>query len=495
MMLTILADATPSMGAGHVMRCLALAQAAQDQGLEVRLAGRVEVPWVRERLAQEKIEFVSRPGSVPQQENPQELLDFLHDLPQSATNASAWLVFDGYHFGTDCQKAVRDAGYKLLVIDDYSHLPEYACDILLNQNIGAEELEYSGETGKKLLGPQYALLRREFRAARKKTEERLLPERPQNILLTLGGGDFSGHLAKIAPDFNIPELAGRTLKVIAGGMPEEKIRESLKDCPARLEILRRVDDMSALLLETDLCVTAGGSTCWELCCLGVPFLTVEVAENQHRIVKGLDATGRAQKFSVLYLAALLKTGRLSDAQVELMRYVDGRGCLRVLEEMGFACFELSQAMPEGSEFIWKLASAPDVRAVSLNTRTISWHEHQAWFAEKLQEDIPFFIPHDMHGKPVGYVRFAVNGATAVISIALVPFLRGKGLGTRILKVACLAFSKCFPGVAIEAFVLSENMASQKIFIAAGFVPAGEENFAGRIFIRFALAPGQRIKND
>ena len=61
---------------------------------------------------------------------------------------------------------------KLLVIDDYNHLPEYECDLLLNQNLGAEKYTYNiNPEAKLLLGPKYVLLRREFRDAAKKREE------------------------------------------------------------------------------------------------------------------------------------------------------------------------------------------------------------------------------------------------------------------------------------------------------------------------------------
>ena len=317
------------MGTGHVMRCLALAQAAHDMDIPVHIVGRMTVGWVQARLKAEGILFFELADPVPERETPEDLMAQL-DVNKKAD----WIVLDGYHFGLECQQAVRAAGYKLLVVDDYAHLPEYSCDILLNQNIGAEELVYKGDIGQKLPGPEYVLLRPEFLAARKHAEERQFPVKTQNILLTLGGGDFSEYLALLAPNFSIPQLTGCTLRVIAGAMPPEHIRALLRDCPAKLEILDQVDDMPALLLTTDICVTAGGSTCWELCCLGVPFLTVEVAENQHAIVHGLQARGIAPAFAPDAFATLMR-----DSAARKMRacaglaLVDGRGAGRVVNAM------------------------------------------------------------------------------------------------------------------------------------------------------------------
>lgn len=285
--LIIRADAAPRMGTGHVMRCLALAQAARREGLDVHMICRLGVDWLRERLAREDIPLHCLPDMPPAAETPDDLLRQLQaaSLPvPGGVAAPVWVALDGYHFDTACQLAVMRAGYRLLVIDDYAHLPEYHCDVLLNQNIGAELLTYQGSIGRKLLGLEYVLLRQEFWDAQEKAQQRSRPAQPQNILITLGGGNFIEHLEKIAADMYLPELAGRTIRVIQGAMEADRIRAAFAQCPAQLEILPRVDDMPSLLLDTDLCVTAGGSTCWELCCIGIPFLAVLIAENQKNII-------------------------------------------------------------------------------------------------------------------------------------------------------------------------------------------------------------------
>ena len=323
------ADTTPRMGTGHVMRCLALAQAAQDQGFEIRLVGSVHVPWVRERLCAECIPLLELADSVPNEENPANLL---RQLAQTTLAPSdTWVVLDGYHFTLTCQQAVRGAGYRLLVIDDYAHLSEYSCDILLNQNLGAEALSYAGDIGQKLLGPRYALLRREFHEARQRLPHtrRNLP--PQNILVTLGGGDFIEYLEPIAREMSIPAMAGRTVRVIQGAMDTKRIRKVFANCPARLEILSRVTDMPTFLLNTDLCITAGGSTCWELCCLEVPFLTVEVAENQKKITAGLDLSRIAPFFSATELHKMLIIQTTGKVQDNIPHLCDGKGASRTTD--------------------------------------------------------------------------------------------------------------------------------------------------------------------
>ena len=328
--LLIRADATSLMGTGHVMRCLALAQAAQDMGLSVHMAGRVNVPWVLAKLHTENIPFTLLEGEVPKEESPAVFFEQIQTLGVHPDG----VVTDGYHFTLPCQKAIREAGHKLLVIDDYNHLPEYSCDILLNQNLGAEVFAYTGDIGAKLLGPKYALLRREFVKARRLAVQRQFPSKPEKLLLTLGGGDFTEHLRSIADALTLPELSKCTLRVIKGGMQEKDIRESLSQCPAKIEILGRVDDMTSLLLDTDLCITAGGSTCWELCAMGVPFLVLELTNNQHDVVVNILKDGMSMLFSLTNLKNTFDVWR--DFFVKIYRnfsYVDTFGPQKIITKL------------------------------------------------------------------------------------------------------------------------------------------------------------------
>lgn len=325
------------MGTGHVMRCLALAQAARAAGLDVRMACRLGgVEWLAERLHGEGVPLLRLPGDPPAAETPETLLGQVRGagLPVPVPGgAPAWVVLDGYHFVPDCQHAVMEAGYGLLVIDDTAHLPEYCCDLLLNQNVVADALAYAGAVGQKLLGPGYALLRREFPEARAAALTCSRPAQPQNILVTLGGGNFPEYLESVAAAMAVPGLAGRTVRVVMGAMDAARVRAAFAGSPARLQLLSRVDDMAALLLDTDLCITAGGSTCWELCCLGVPFMTVEVAENQHEICRWLAENGIAPRFSPAALARLLNGPEPARARAAAMRLVTGNGAAEVLRRL------------------------------------------------------------------------------------------------------------------------------------------------------------------
>ena len=51
--------------------------------------------------------------------------------------------------------------------------------------------------------------------------------------------------------------------------------------------------MPDLMTSADMAISAGGSTCWELCYVGVPFIVGIIANNQEEIAYGLSNAGAA----------------------------------------------------------------------------------------------------------------------------------------------------------------------------------------------------------
>ena len=152
--LIIRADASHQMGVGHLMRCIALAEACQARGGQVIFLSHCKQDGLRRRIEATGIPFVPLNASHPHPLDLRTTLSLAQTCAQKS--ASPWIVLDGYHLDPAYQQSIQLAGYRLLVIDDMAHQPQYFTDILLNQNLGAEQLTYpcSPDT-QKLLGAQY----------------------------------------------------------------------------------------------------------------------------------------------------------------------------------------------------------------------------------------------------------------------------------------------------------------------------------------------------
>jgi len=292
--LFIRADATTQIGTGHIMRCIALAQAWQDHGGKVTFLSQCESEALRRRILGEGFDLIPIEELHPDPSDLTQTLKYLErSAPCSMPHTSPWFVLDGYHFDQQYQKKVREAGYRLLVMDDTAHLARYHCDILVNQNIQSLEIRYDcdGNTVK-LLGPGYVLLRREFLKYRG-FDRKATFEKARNILITLGGADPDNVTLKVIKALNMLKDPDFDVSLVVG--PSNPHKEILKSAvlhtPCSMRLLDNVEDMPSLMVWADLAVSAGGSTCWELSFMGLPFVAVIIAENQEKIALELEQFG------------------------------------------------------------------------------------------------------------------------------------------------------------------------------------------------------------
>src|SRR5580700_1740365 len=144
--LVLRTDASVAIGTGHVMRCLALAQAWEDAGGRAIFAMAQATPAVEGRLRNEGFEVARVSAQVGSATDAEETADLAQQ------RGASWVVVDGYEFGAEYQASLKNRGMKVLFIDDNGHAAHYLADLVLNQNAHAlEELYRSRELSTKLL--------------------------------------------------------------------------------------------------------------------------------------------------------------------------------------------------------------------------------------------------------------------------------------------------------------------------------------------------------
>jgi len=337
--LIIRADANAEMGTGHLMRCLALAQAWKDAGGGATFITACEGEALLQRLREEKFDVHVLGHSHPDSSD----WDYTKNI--LAAYPSAWVVLDGYHFNEVYQQRVKEAEHRLLVIDDMAHLKHYYADIVLNQNLHAEQLHYSCEPYTRLLlGTRYVLLRREFLGW--KDWRRDIPEVARRVLVTLGGGDPENYTLKVIQALQKVDVSGLEATVVIGASnPHADVLEAaIGQSRIPIHLSPNARNMPELMAWADLAVSAGGSTVWELAFMGVPTIALVLADNQQYIVRELNRAGITLDLgwctgmsSVDIGAAFMQLSRALGVRMEMIQrgqqLVDGRGGQRVISAM------------------------------------------------------------------------------------------------------------------------------------------------------------------
>lgn len=325
----IRADAGFEMGTGHVMRCLALAQAWRENGGEAVFALAESTPSILARLSADGFEHVSivadRGGEA----------DANSTAELACQYEASWMVLDGYGFNSDYQEGARSRGTKILLIDDMGASERTCADIVLNANVNATGDLYTNRNGcKLLLGTQYLLLRREF--VEWTGWRRMWPADVKRALVSIGGSDPTGFTGVLMSNKGLAALATTFL---FGGSARDG--GSLQG-RANAELLKDEPDMPKLMSRSDITVLCAGGTLWESLFMGCATVSFSRNSTQDSVLQDLQSMGaarwmgRIESYDPARLSEVVEELALSESVRKRMyeagkKIVDGGGAQRVVE--------------------------------------------------------------------------------------------------------------------------------------------------------------------
>lgn len=337
----IRADASVTIGTGHVMRCLTLAEALNRSGIKSTFACRI--------LSGNLNSYIAHQGypvyPIPLDENGSWEEDARYmrmAMADSGENAD-WIVVDHYGLDIRWESELRHAARHIMAIDDLANR-RHDCDLLLDQNLcggqGAIYAKLIPPGATQLIGPKYALLRREFAQARAMIKPR--DGSLKRILVFFGGSDPGNETGKALAALATPDFAEIALDVVVG--ESNPHRERVRNlCAARPNIFFhcQVSNIAELMAKADLSIGAGGTATWERLALGLPALITAVADNQVKNMCLIDeqgaavGLGMAQELSVEAISRAVDELRstpeiLSAMSNKALGLVDAAGAERVV---------------------------------------------------------------------------------------------------------------------------------------------------------------------
>lgn len=336
-MIWIRADANREIGTGHVMRCLSIARAINKCGQQVCFLTADESAVPLFEAGGQEYRVLHTDYTRMEEELPQLTELFSEEKPQ-------FFLADSYFVTAEYLRRIRE--YVPVGYMDDKCISGFPVDVLINYNIFAREALYGTVNAgtRLLLGTEYVPLREEFSGV-----EYPVREKAEQVLITTGGSDrynLAGQLLEQV--LANPETKRLRYAVVSGAYNVNlpKLRE-IERKHENVRICCNVTDMSRLMRESDIAVSAGGSTMYELCAVGVPIICFSFVDNQERIVEGFVKQGLVS-FGGNYLTqgekmlahvaehiaglAADKTLRLSYSERQ-RQLVDGRGAMRIAEAL------------------------------------------------------------------------------------------------------------------------------------------------------------------
>ena len=327
-MILFRADGNGTIGTGHIMRCLSIADGLKRIGEESAFV-------CADDCLKDLIE--SRGYRC-------EVLGTIFDEMESEIECflgseifrnSNLVVVDSYYVSDRYFESIRREK-KTVYIDDLIE-NAYPVDALINYNIYAEEKKYMALYSNKnteipvlILGTGYAPLREDFL----KTEKKKIEEKPGNILILTGGAD-PAHIAPKLAEKITGEMRNNeddpVYHFVAGAMSGdyERLKEIESRSNGKIVIHRNVKDMKALMESSDMAVSAAGSTLYELCACGVPTITYVLADNQIRAEKefvsrgAMHSAGDAREGEIFFERLYGEIMKLESDIVERTRLSEG----------------------------------------------------------------------------------------------------------------------------------------------------------------------------
>jgi UDP-2,4-diacetamido-2,4,6-trideoxy-beta-L-altropyranose hydrolase len=486
--LLIRADASAAIGTGHVMRCLALAQAWQDAGGRAVFVMAESTDSIRARLSRESCEVMDIACAAD---------DLRRTVSLAQERSCKWVVVDGYQFDAAYQHGLKAAGVRILFLDDFGHSRHYTADLVLNQNISASPTLYSdrGADTRLLLGPRYATLRRELSPW--SNWERKLSADCQRLLVMMGGSDQANITATVMGGLRQAAIDRLDVTVLVGGSNPHftELQALAASSGLKLQLLKDIPNIGEIMAAADIAISAAGSTCWELCLLGLPSLLIDVADNQSAVAKALHHRGCAVHIGDRTVSAETVSEKLKwlaanhELRHSLARrareLVDGKGAARGVSIMrGASTLRLRPAREDDRQLLWEWANDPEVRRASFSPDPIPWETHVTWLDAKLKPQdsgliSSILIAEDDEGNPLGQIRFDPRpDGDWEVATSLSRQARGRGVASEIIKSGVREILADNSSVRIHAFVKPSNVVSLKAFERADFRSTGVDHVRG-----------------
>ncbi len=507
--IAIRVDASKNIGGGHFRRCLTLAKEAQRKGHFVI--------FISTQLPEREIHLLKKNNilfeNILFEKNEKQLIDtnikdkqnfyknwlklpILDDAKRTSKTLEQfqpnWIIFDHYGLDIEWVNKIRKKHNNcfFLAIDDLDNR-NLGSDFLLDQTSIINKKRNFNSPGI-LVGPRFALLSNEFNKLRKKSlQERLkrqsvsLKNKSFFILISLGLYDNKKLLPTLV---NTLSKLDKINIIVATSSECQTLRE-LKEISKKYEntsLILDSENIAELMLRADICIGASGMSIWERCCMGLPSLTITIANNQKKITKETSDLNISQELSIgtikdkKKLTAVVSNLIYSPKKLQMLsknssKICDGLGAIKVVN---FLEAKLKKVEVSDSKRLFSWRNKKFIRENSLNKKKIEEKNHRLWIKNTQNSKKGIWLIYAEGNIDIGHcsaIYICKKNVSWSFYIGEKNFSPGCGIRMLVFFLKKLFFKE---GISkIEAKIVLDNQKSKKIHQELGFtLQSKNDNF-------------------
>lgn len=331
-------DGNEVIATGHVMRCLAIADALKEKGIDLFfISADTSSELV---IRQNGFEFLSLDSDWRHMDGEIEKLQNIIVKYRIEV-----LLIDSYYVSKSYMKKIHDST-KTIYIDDFGNdifdVDAVVCYANYYEGLALKD-KYPLNV-KLFQGVEYTPLRNVF----SNMPQKKISNEIKELLVLSGGTDHYNFLRNLSKKILENSLFGMIERVnIICGKYYVNYDRLLKEFEGvrQFHFHNAVNNIENYMLSTDVAISAAGVTAYELCSVGVPTITYIMADNQYENAKSfyveslMEYAGDIRCDSVLDNIMELLQGKYQDLEYRkkvsenMRKKIDGKGAQRIAKEI------------------------------------------------------------------------------------------------------------------------------------------------------------------
>ena len=454
-------DSSKAIGAGHLKRCLKLAEDLKYKTKDIIFITKNLKGNFNKLINEKKFKLVL----IKNNKSTSDLNETKKVCKKLKIN---FLIIDNYTIGINWEKKIRSSVEKLIVIDDFTKKKHY-CDLIFN-NLKNK----NSKKTKNFTGLEYVIVPNNI------YKKNVIVKKNSNITVGtfFGTNDSKNCSEKFLRIFSKKEFKNFKFIAVLGNNNSKKNEiEQTYNKKKNINIEKQFIDMKNFLDKIDVLITSGGVTSYEaLCrniqCINVPINYYQKAnsffQRKKKISKILNYNKIQNKKGLKVLVNLLRNYKNKNNYDENKFFIDTNASQRISEILIPSSFN-KVSIKRAKNFtdcvdLFKLCNEKSVIRNSFNQKKIKFNDHAKWFRRKIKSSKTYIYIFRIKNLFIGQVRFDfLKKDLGLIDYSLEKNFRGRGWGKLMLAKAINVITKNKKIDTLKAEVKKTNLQSIKVF--------------------------------